>query len=560
MFDATLDYLERIQLPEAITLTIDLGHALSRISESADYTMWKQGIPGLVLGITDRKETLLTSAKGLSEVTGRRPMTPDSLFQIGSVSKSFTSIAILQLADQEVLDIHAPVRKYLPWFSIRSKYSDITLHHLMTHTAGIIQGSDATPTNGTEVWDLRDSEAGFEPGTYFHYSNSGYKTLGLVLETVTGKGYDRIIREGIFEPAGMKSAEAIMTNEIRGRLAMAHEPMLDDRPFRRGSQLYPATWFESDTADGSICASIEDMMAYIRVILNRGKGPYGPILSERLFDLMTTEYSQPDDGLHPGGYGYGLNIERADGHTYIGHQGGMVGYHTSMLVDVDLGMGVMVMINGPGEPEEAARFAMNTLKAASTSAPLPDVPSKNDVYRISNAQDYVGTFSGQQGRLEIVDRDGELHVITEGFDSPIEKRGKNSFIVYGPGFDLFLLDFELRDGVAERIHYGSHTYTRGASKNADPVIPRSSPVRYEGHYRSHNPWLTNFRVVRRASGLVFIMPDGESQPLVPIGENRFRIGADERSPERIAFEGIVDGVAIAAVVSGGGRYGRTFTP
>lgn len=539
---------------------VDRDAVFGSISDFAEYSMWRRGTPGMVLGVTDRERTLFSSAKGMSDVTGRQSMSIDMLFQIGSVSKSFTCIAALQLSEQGVLDIHAPVKKYLPWFAIRSKYSDITLHHLMTHTAGIILGSDATPTTWTEVWDLRDTETGVEPGTYFHYSNSGYKALGLALETVAGKGYEKMVREGIFESAGMRSTEAVITNGIRGRLAVAHLPMHDDRPFRRGSELYPATWFESDTADGSICAPVEDMLAYIRVLLSRGEGPWGRVMSTDSFRLMTTPYITPDDGEHTGGYGYGLNIEIVDGHTYLGHQGGMVGYYTSMLMDLDSGIGVMVMVNGPGEPEEVARYAMEALRRMSEGAPMPGLPSKDDVGQIPDASDYAGTYVGRHGRVELVSRQDGLRLVTEGLESPLERRERDVFFADGHGLGLFVLEFGRKDGAVDRLNYGERSFVKGSSPKTDNPRTGVLPIRYEGHYRSHNPWSSNFRVVSRDGGLAFVHPHGTSEPMIPLGGNEFRIGADARSPERIIFEGVINGVATSARVSGGGRFGRTFTP
>jgi len=539
---------------------VDPVEVRDRIAEFADYSMWKRGTPGLVVGVTDRDKTLFTSAKGLSCVAGRQPMLADALFQIGSTSKSFTCMVALQLAEEGVLDIHAPVKRYLPWFSVKSRYSDITLHHLMTHTAGIIVGSDATPTSWTETWDLRDTEATCEPGTYYHYSNSGYKALGLALETVTGIGYDRMIRERILEPAGMRSTEPVITNGIRERLAVAHQPLNDDRPFRRGDPLCPAPWFEGDFADGSICAPVEDMLAYIRVVLNKGEAPWGRLMSSDSFRRMTTPYIETDDNAYPGDYGYGLVIESVDGHRYIGHQGRMVGYYSSMLTDMDAGIGIMAMINGPGDPEETVRFAMDAFRKAGAGDALPDVPSRKDIYLIPDASDYTGTFAGPHGRLDIETREGELRVITDGHESPLEPMGRDLFLADDPAFDLFFMEFKRRDASVDRVHHGGHTYVKnGSGRSSDPPAG-STTVRYDGHYRSHNPWVSNFRVVRRPEGLVLIPPDRESVPLVHLGDNVFRIGADERSPEKIAFGGIINGVATSATVSGEGRFGRAFTP
>jgi len=556
----TLDYRNSIRSSEGTAVGTDKEGAFGRATEFADLFMWMRGTPGLVLGVTDREKTLFTCAKGFADVAARRPMETDALFQIGSVSKSFTCMALLQLAERGIIDLHAPVKKYLPWFSVKSKHSEITLHHLMTHTAGIVIGSDATLAAWTEVWDLRDTETTCEPGTFFHYSNSGYKTLGLILETVSGKSCGEIVRGGILDAAGMRSTEPIITNGMRGRLAVAHLPTHDDRPSNGRSGLSPAPWFESDTADGSICAPLEDMLAYIRVILNRGQGPWGQVLSSESFRKMTTPYITPEDGLHGGGYGYGLNIDRSAGHTIIGHSGGMVGHYTSMIMDMDSGIGVMAMVNGPGFPDEVSKFALKAVNAASGTGEMPEVPAREHAFRAPDSSDYAGTYEGPWGTLEVVDRDGTLRLVHDGRESVLEPWEGDAFYSDSPGFELFLVEFDREDGAIRRLHNGERTYYRGGRTGPGERRADTGELRLDGHYRSHNPWLSNFRVVRRDAGLVFALPAEHSHPLIHLGDNLFRIGADPRSPERVGFDCVIDGVATSAATPGGGRFGRTFTP
>lgn len=545
---------------EGTSVADDVAVWTDTVTEFAKHSMWKHGTPGLVLGVTDRDRTVFTAPIGYAEARARRPLTAGRLFQIGSVSKSFTCIALLQLDEEGVIDIHEPLKRYLPWFEVRTRFGDITLHHLMTHTAGVVMGTDATPTSGTEVWELRHTEATSAPGTYFHYSNSGYKALGLVLKAVTGQSYERTVKERVLYRAGMDSTEAVMTNETRDRLAVAHEPIHDDRPLTRRQELYPAPWFESDTADGTVCSPVEDMLSYIRTLMKGGAGPRGRVLTEESFRRMTTPYIHPDDGIHTGGYGYGLNIESVDGHTCIGHQGGMVGYYTSMLMDMDLGVGVMVMVNGPGEPEEVARFAMEALRNSSEGKPLPDVPANDDVFAVPGAGEYEGVYRDHDERLEVLADRAGLRVRCPRGEARLEPREGASFLADCPGLELFLLEFEKKDGRFDMVHHGARTYTREGAPVGDGPGRRQKGLRYEGHYRSHNPWLTNFRVASRRSGLVFIHPSGKSEPMTTVGEDTFRIGSDERSPERIRFECFMGGRADSATLSGGGRFGRTFTP
>lgn len=537
----------------------DRAECFDRMIGFAEHSMWKHGTPGLVLGVTDRNGSIFTHAMGLSDSRCGKPMSPDLLFQIGSVSKSFTCIALLQLAEEGVIDLDEPLTRYLPWFEIKTRFKDITLHHLMTHTAGIIMGSDATPTGWTEVWDLRDTETGCEPGTFFHYSNSGYKALGLVLEAITHKTYEEIIQERVLDLVGMDSTEPVMTNAIRGRLAVAHQSVHDDRPFSRRHEQYPAPWFEGDTADGTICSPVEDMLAYIRALMNGGRAARGEILTPDSFRRMTTPYIQPEDGIHNGGYGYGLNIETVDGHACLGHQGGMVGYYTSMLMDMDLGIGAMVMVNGPGEPDEVARFAIAALRCGQEGGSLPEIPSEHDVFAVPTAPDYVGVYHDAGGTLEVAEDGGGLRVRGPKASTRLERRDGDSFLADGHGLELFLVEFEKRDGTFDRLHHGGRTYVRdGAPANDGPGHGREGPV-CEGHYRSHNPWLSNFRVVRRSTGMFFVDASGKSEPLTPLGDDAFRIGKEERSPERVRFDCLIDGTAMSATLAGGGRFGRTFT-
>jgi hypothetical protein len=111
------------------------------IDQCTEQLMHDAKIPGLVIAVTDRQQTLGISTYGLADIAAQIPISPETLFEIGSLGKPFTSIALLQLRDQGVLDLHAPVAQYLPWFEVQSEYPPITAHHLMNHTAGIVRGT-----------------------------------------------------------------------------------------------------------------------------------------------------------------------------------------------------------------------------------------------------------------------------------------------------------------------------------------------------------------------------------------------------------------------------------
>ncbi len=105
-----------------------------------------------------------------------------------------------------MLDLHAPVTDYVPWLSVRSRFAPITLHHLLTHTAGVIASSDLAPASTYDVIVLADTEPGFAPGEHRHYSNVGYRAVGVILETVTGRPYPELLQRRLLDRLGMRAS------------------------------------------------------------------------------------------------------------------------------------------------------------------------------------------------------------------------------------------------------------------------------------------------------------------------------------------------------------------
>ena len=480
-----------------------------------------------------------------------QPLTPETLFQIGSISKSFTSIVLLGLQEQGVLDINQPVTRYLPWFEVRSVYAPITLRHLMSHTAGIICGSDDTPVAFTEAWNLRHTRATAPPGEMFHYSNSGYKVLGLVLEAVLGEDISTILRERVLVPLGMSRSLPDFRNENRHLLATGYSLYFDDRPLPPGGKLTPATWFESNTADGAICSNAADMCRYLRMLLRRGQGLLEPLRFEQLIHpIISTE-----DGTHGEHYGLGLFTMQLDGHHVIGHSGGMVGFTADILADLDSGLGVVVLINGPVEPSTISRYALSLFRAALEGAPLPEYTGDT----LDNADDYAGTY--RCGEKVFTLRAGSKRITLDFEDATVllVQFGPDRFIAPHPAFEMFTLRMERENETITGAGWGGERYVR---VGVGEETARESPAEWEaypGHYRSHNPWLSNFRIVLCNGALVLFDPMGDDEPLYPIEPGLFRIGDDPRSPEFIRFDVVQHGKAMQAILSGG-VYSRTFTP
>jgi D-alanyl-D-alanine carboxypeptidase len=544
--------------------TIDVAHrneqalaeAMAHIDRYVAASMQEQATPGVALAITDRERLLATRNYGYADLAALKPIDDETLFEFGSIGKSFTAICLLQLAEAGLVDFHVPVSTYVSWFSVRSSHEPITIHQLLTHTAELIRGSDFTPDQRFEVWSLRDVEAA-PPGQKARYSNVGYKLLGLILEAVTGKPYAQLVRERIFAPLGMSNAAAAITSDLWRRLAVGYADFYDDRPWRPAHGFVPAPWLETNTADGCLVASAAELATYLRMLLNRGVVPAGPLLSEESFALLTAPHTAFAEGEE---YGYGLAVGEKEGRQRIGHGGGMVGYISTMLGDPATGVGVIVFKNAMQSTAAIAEFALQTVVNALAGKPLPE-PSAGPEIALS---DYAGTYRAGPSTLTVAAEGDCLVLLREEERVPLEPAGipptPDLFLADHPDLALFPVRFgrDTLGNVVELTHGGDWYITEDyeGPTEFETSVEWSS---YVGHYRNYNPWGANFRIVVRKGELVMIHGSGQEQALIPVG-TRFRIGDDSDSPERIAFDTIVDGQALRAIQPGGEAHYRFFTP
>jgi len=551
--------MARASKRESATATY-FGSAFKQIDKYVRQWMDFWNVPGLGISITDNKKLLRLSTYGYSDVESETPVRPETMWEIGSISKSFASIVLMQLHDERKVDLNRPVTEYLPWFSVKSRFEPIALHHLLTHTAGIVMGTECRLSGIPEVQALADTETSTPPGKRFYYSNVGYKVVGLVIEEILGMSCDKAIRDRVFDPLDMDNSVATITHDIRKQLAVCYLPFYDDRPSPIGGPLVRGTWIESDTADGSICSTPSDMAKYLRMLMNRGKCAGSRVISEKGFKLLTQKAILPDDDLHKGAYGYGISIDESDGHTYIGHTGGMVGHTSSIRMDMDDGFGVGAFINvsNPAEVEDVARFALSALRAATAGTKPPEVPILSDRTSVGNAGEYSGQFDGEKRSLRVRTSGSRLTLNIGRKDVAMEKREDDIFLANYPGLNLFMMRFERENGKVTRIVHGPDVYERHGHMRDSKTRPPKGAEEFEGHYRSYNPWLSNFRIISRKGKLVFVDPSGKEQDMSRLPDGSFRIG-DAASPERVRFDSVVRGKASHAVLSGGDFY-RTFTP
>lgn len=516
----------------------DLGPAIRRIETYLDRHLERLDTPGLSLALTDRDATLAVLHRGSANLDAREPVDDLHRFQIGSISKGFTAMALLREREAGRLELDAPVTRYLPWFAVGLPLGEITVHHLLSHTAGIVCGMDATGEARAEVWSLRETPAGWAPGERFAYSNLGYKALGLVLEAVTGRPWWEVVRERVMEPIGMGEADVVITDAVRGRLAVGYTSPYGDRPWLPRHGFAPAPWFESATADGTICATADELARYARLLLAGGRG----VLSEDSFALMTRAVAE--DPSSPGEvYGYGLKWIRGE-RDLLGHSGGMIGFTAYLLTDPAAGVGAVLLMNSAfGRRLEVVRFALTCLAAAAEGTTPPEVPEPEPRERVPDAASFTGTFLDELGSIELVAEGERLFLLDGDERAPLVPLGGGRFVVDDPARERYPLGVVREDGRAVEVRWGPRWLR--APGRPEGTEPRPEHRALAGRYRSWNPWAPGLEVLARRDGLWLEMlgsaADVEgSQPLTPLPDGSFAVGVPP-TPGRIRFDLEIDG-------------------
>ncbi|HWO70542.1 MAG TPA: serine hydrolase domain-containing protein [Actinomycetota bacterium] len=534
--------------------------------------MWEARLPrldatGAQVAITDRSGLLASVVLGAADRCGA-PLSPETRFQIGSISKSFAALLALQEAEAGRLDLGAPVRRYLPWFEVPSRFAPIQVHHLLSHTSGLAQGTEFAGDARAALLLLRETEAGFAPGERFLYSNDAYKAVGLVLEEVAGRPYPELLRERVLEPLGMARSEPAITLEGRAGSAPGHRRLFDDRPDHPSQPLVEAPWVPSSTADGSVLSTAEDLCAFARALLSGGRAPGGrALLSEaalaRMLEPRAVDPEEPDAP-----YGFGIRAWREEGRRHAGHTGSMLGHVGRLAVDLEAGVGVAVLLNGGSDRDrlardELCRFALRAAAALAEGAEPPPPPPPPPADLVPGAEAFAGRYraEGGGGELELVARGERLVLRWEGSEVPLEplapsrvlpaRRPPDALLAPVPGLDRFPFRFG-RDaaGRVVEVFHGPSWFRRPDHREPSPPAPDPSWGAFVGDYRSPNPWAPAFSVVLRDGRLAMVAPWLErDEELAPLGGGRFRVGAPW-SPDRIRFEDVVGGEARRAVFDG----------
>jgi len=367
----------------------------AKIDALAKAEIEQQHAVGLTVVVARGDKTIVSAGYGFADLAAKTPATADTLYRIGSVTKQFTAVAILQLVEQKKLALTDDIRTYVPEFPKHD--SVITIEQLLTHTSGVptftdtdwLQAGQHPLTHAQVLARFATKPLEFIPGSKWAYSNSNYYLLGMAIEKLTKQTYGDAIRERVLLPAGMTRSGACDAPQLAHGYASAVGP-IDAMPFDNGPPF----------AAGALCATAPDLLAWQRAL------EHGKVITPASLAKMRTNAKLSTGAL--AGYGYGVFVADLEGHHRIEHEGGINGFISELARYPDDDVTIVVLANteGPTPTQLEKRIARVMLS-------LPE-PSKGKPLASAERTPFVGSYDLQgvaKGlRARVFDEKGTLRV------------------------------------------------------------------------------------------------------------------------------------------------------
>ena len=370
---------------------IDEAGLRARVTEVLD--RWPSA--GLAAGVIYGGSMTWFVGHGVADAGWKAPVTPDTVFRVGSLTKTFTAIAVMQLWEQGLVDLDAPARDYLRSFQLipaRASFRPVTVRHLLTHTAGIgywrrlpdllqpgVGASDRAGRSGAPPladYYRRGLPVEVEPGTKWVYSNHGFAALGQIVEDVTGQPLDRYLRDHIFVPLGMAGSDLLRSERVKARLATGY--------VLRSHGLKPVADREVPTpGSGGMYSTAADMARYLAALLRIGAGEHGSVLKPATLAVMFQPHFRPDPRVP--GMGLAFEPREESGHMTVGKTGVVSGFHSAMVLAPNDGVGVYALCNtgglsGRGAAAPLATALLRRVLGLPDEAVRSDIPARPEVW------------------------------------------------------------------------------------------------------------------------------------------------------------------------------------
>jgi CubicO group peptidase (beta-lactamase class C family) len=428
-----------------------------------------RGITGLSISVADSSGLVWSDGYGLADKAGKRAFAPDTISNVGSVSKLVTGAAVMKLVETGKIDLDAPLTRYVPEFSPKTlgpKPDGVTIRSLLCHESGLesdaVNGfmyglekpSDFPNSYRRAVDAANECYLVREPWTAFSYCNLGYALLGVAVERASGQGFHEYVRDAIFAPLGMDDSRFDLDPADAGRTALGYAP--------DGETEIP---YIRDMPAGSLRSTADDMAKFSQAMLAswRGDGGFFPKSLAREAFARQNASVEFDSDFSIGLSWWIVDFESLPGELALGHGGDLPPFHALLVALPERDLAVFVMVNSVGGlgsfgltdiASEALRaFAASDRGVVIPSAPSSPAPETNDPAALD---ELVGNYATPMGLMS-VSRSGTRLSIS-GFGAPLEgvlhQDGRISLEARVLGIKIDVAELKELSASVERTRYG----------------------------------------------------------------------------------------------------------
>jgi len=517
--------------PAVPTADPELQQKLDLLVEQLEQQRETHHIPGMAIAVVKDDEVILTHGFGNASVEKETPVTPETIFAIGSSTKAFTSTLVGMLVDEGKMDWDDQVTEYLPYFQMNvesnNESAELTLRDVLSHRTGftrmgLLFGSGQIPIEEV-LLDATRAEPYVPFREKWYYSNVMYMSAGVAAGKADGTDWDTLVTERIFEPLGMNSTTTSVTQaEKDSRLASGY--LWDEdlqayeyRPMRNVDNIGPS---------GSINSNVIDMAQWLRLQLNRGEYEGRRLISEEnLSETWTTQIAITENV----GYGMGWMIREWEGQPVIEHGGNVDGFsaQVAMLPESDLGFVLLTNASASPLPPQAINMVWDTL--------LGEEPADDGA--IEDYEPYIGEYIANFGQF----KDEIFTVLVQKDRLAVDIPGQQVFELKEPdeeGKWYFVISNEIAVSFESDENdnvIGMKMYQAGLTFDLPregveiaPEIPLDELQKYLGSYRSEELQVT-VEVLIQNNRLAIDVPGQMAYELYPPDENDkwvFRVTPD----------------------------------
>ena len=420
--------------PETAANDPTLAGVLPEIQQTVDDLVERHNVPGAAVGIVRDQRLAWFGGFGYADFEAERVPDEHTLYRVGSITKTFTATAIVQLRDAGRLGLDDPLVKHIPEFAVaRNRFGpveDVTLRRMLTHRSGLMGEPPLShwetlvfPTMEEILASLPNVEVSIEPDSAFKYSNLAFSLLGEVVTRVSGRPYVEYVHEEILAPLGMTETAFALDDRLRAQIATGYNPDI----FAHPTVPSPHPLIDGMAAAGQLYSSVHDLAKWLAFQLSaydadapvgahgdgaHGDGAHGraPLRSGSLREMHRPLYMEPG---WAAGYCLAWMAMRRGDNVYTGHGGGIHGFITQVLFNAEHRTGAVVLTNGISPAGEIAAEVLERVLAADKERQMQRRPRTRPAAAPEELRRYLGFYVGAMGGqpLRVEYRDAGLRLV-----------------------------------------------------------------------------------------------------------------------------------------------------